>query len=289
MSGQGIKYSLSERTGAPLASLSGPWRPEFAKRFASGEYVALEVNDSKGFVGEDLEFLAEVPSLRELHVISGLTSDAGVRHCRNLNTLTLTTASVDPVDFKGFTELREVFLSDLKGKESILELQELRSLYSYNFPYENLANLRSLKALRRLRIGPARRLSSLEGLAEVGGHLEFVGLYHAPRLHSLAQVADLPRLRTLEIYNCRNIEDLSPVARRVELERFLLIDCGEIRSLRPLTACRQLSTLLFYGNTKVRDGDIAVLEELPSLTDVSFQNRRHYNRRREQLAAWHDD
>ncbi len=160
MSGQGIKYSLSERTGAPLASLSGPWRPEFAKRFASGEYVALEVNDSKGFVGEDLEFLAEVPSLRELHVISGLTSDAGVRHCRNLNTLTLTTASVDPVDFKGFTELREVFLSDLKGKESILELQELRSLYSYNFPsrtWRTFVHLRPCDASVSVQLGDFRR------------------------------------------------------------------------------------------------------------------------------------
>ena len=89
-----------------MVALQGPWRSEYARHFASGHYTALKLNDGWGFEAEDLEFLAEVPALRELVVISSGLSDRGVRHCTGLTYLMLSTASMDAVDFSGFRDLR---------------------------------------------------------------------------------------------------------------------------------------------------------------------------------------
>lgn len=81
-----LRFCVNEVTGAPMISLEGPWRSAYARHFASGAYTALELNDQMGFLAEDLEFLAEVPALRELVVISGVASDGGCATAWDLRT-----------------------------------------------------------------------------------------------------------------------------------------------------------------------------------------------------------
>jgi hypothetical protein len=277
---------MSEVTGLPMLSLQGPWRDEYAKYFTADDYAALEINDSKGFVGDDLDFLADLPMLRELEVIAAVKSDKGMRHCSKLERLSLTTASKDQVEFHAFLALRDVFLADLKGKESILERPSVQSLHLYGYPYSDLHPLHRLTGLRCLELGPARRLESLDGLQILRQRLDMLGVHHAPELADVQALTEVPGLTELEFYSCRRLADLSPLQALASLRRLLLVDCGKLRSLRPLRQCRELRTLLFYGSTKIEDGDLSVLEELPHLEETSFQNRRHYNKRREDLTAW---
>ncbi len=288
MTGAGVELTLSQDTGAPMVSLRGQWRDRYARYFTDGGYTALELNGAKGFVGEDLDFLQHIPTLRELVVLSGVPSDAGLRHCPLLERLHLTTASTDHVDLRPFVHLRTVFLGALQGKESVLALERLTSFYLYGYPYADLVPLAALTNLERLEIGPAPRLASLYGLERVAGRLTFFGVYHAPRLSTLDDLPQASGLRTLEIDSCRGLSDLSPIGRLPRLRRLALIDCGELASLRPMETCAELAEFFFYGTTKIRDGDLSVLERLPQLSDVAFQNRRHYNRRREDLAAWRE-
>lgn len=267
-----------------MVSLQGPWRSEYANYFEGDDYVALELNDEFGFVADDLEFLAAVPSLHELVVISRLASDRGVRHCVGLTHLSLTTASKDFVDFSAFVRLKHVHLGELVGKESIFSLTQLESVYVYGYPAEDLRSLDGLTMLRRLALGPARRLRSLDGLERMTA-LTFLGVYHAPRLRDLNAVSAASHLEEIELDGCRAVADVSAIGELPSLRRVLLINCGKILSLCPLRNCAQLQTVLFYGSTIVQDGDLSMLDDL---REVSFQNRRHYNRRRESLRGWEE-
>lgn len=277
-----VVLTLSQTTGLPMVSLRGPWRNEYTRYFASDDYAALELNGELGFSGGDLEFLVSLPSLRELVVISGVVSDRGVRHCVELTHLALTTASADVVDFSEFARLQNVYLGELKGKESILSLRGLESLYLYGYPDQDLRPLDRLAKLRRLQLGPARRLITLDGLERLTT-LTLLGIYHAPQLRSIDLVSAAALLEELELDGCRAVSDVSAVGNLRSLRRLLLVNCGRISSLRPLHNCPQLETVLFYGTTNVADGDLSVLD---SLSEISFQNRRHYNRRRESLPGW---
>lgn len=204
-----VVLTLSQTTGLPMVSLRGPWRNEYTRYFASDDYVALELNDELGFSGGDLEFLVSLPSLRELVVISGVVSDRGVRHCVELTHLALTTASADVVDFSEFARLQNVYLGELKGKESILSLRGLESLYLYGYPDQDLRPLDRLAKLRRLQLGPARRLITLDGLERLTA-LTLLGIYHAPQLRSIDLISAAALLEELELYGCRAVSDVSP-------------------------------------------------------------------------------
>lgn len=243
MSHSELVLTLDEESGAVKARVLGPWREEYAQHFVKGECTALELNGEKGFDGEDLDFLAEVPMLRELEVVGAVTSDRGVQYCPRLQRLNLNTSSQDRVDFSQFRDLRHVYLGQLRGKESLLGLAALESLYAYGYPYRDLAPLRHLTALQRLELGPARRLDSLEGLPG-STELRLLGLYYAPQLRFIEEIGEMASLTSLEIYGCRKVEDLSPVGRLHRLQRLLLIDCGRIASLRPIRTCLELKNVL---------------------------------------------
>lgn len=280
-------FSLSEDSAEPKVVLHGPWRSEYTRYFADGgDYVGLELNGEKGFTGDDLDFLSQLPALKELEVIAPLADDSGVEHCKELRALKLQTGCTNPIEFGGLGSLQRVFVSGLRGRESLLGCKTLESLYLYAYPYEDLSPLRQLASLQRLEIGPARKLKSLTGLESVATAMSFLGVYYAPKLERVdAIVACAPVLTDLELYNCGRIRDLSSFGLLTALRRLLLVDCGHIQSLRPLTALRRLQTLLFYGNTNVEDGNLDLLDELPALKDLAFRDRRHYSRRCQSFRA----
>jgi hypothetical protein len=73
------------------------------------------------------------------------------------------------------------------------------------------------------------------------------------------------------------------LARLTKLKEVYLCDVGDIDTLAPLQKLRSLEVVFAWGNTNIRDGDLSVLTRLPRLKMVTFQNRRHYSHRREQI------
>ncbi len=83
-------------------------------------------------------------------------------------------------------------------------------------------------------------------------------------------------LRRLMLDSCRHLSELGFLAAMRDLEVLSLSDCGRIDSLLPIEGLGRLERLHFYGSTNVQDGDLSVLERLPSLRGAYFQRRRHY-------------
>lgn len=150
------------------------------------------------------------------------------------------------------------------------------SRYSGRFTRELFANLKSLKVLflSAVQLGdltPLQELSKLEALTVAA----------AKGLQSLGGIEAMHRLRSLTIESSRGLGSLQPIGDLVDIKRLWLHNCGPINTLKPLEKLIQLREVTLSGNTKVIDGDLSVLRELPQLKTVCVVDQPHYRPRAE--------
>ncbi len=96
-------------------------------------------------------------------------------------------------------------------------------------------------------------------------------------------ISNLKALEVLEIELCKGIQNVSDIFELENLERLLLINCGEIESIKGIEKLTELREFFFYESTNILDGDLEPLTKLKKLSKMSFQNRRHYTRKREEF------
>jgi hypothetical protein len=106
---------------------------------------------------------------------------------------------------------------------------------------------------------------------ELGVHLA-AGL----RDISALQAAPSSALETLQLSSCRRVTDITPVAACSALRFFELSEGAELPTVAPLSGLRELERLYLYGSTKVGDGDLKPIAQLPRLRDFRMQSRRSY-------------
>jgi hypothetical protein len=115
----------------------------------------------------------------------------------------------------------------------------------------------------------------LTSTAGVGAGVEFLGLYQQA---ALAELRDLPPcLRVLAIEGANKLGALPALPS--SLTRLKVANCGDIASLAPLRGLDQLEELFAWESTKVLDGDLSVLLELPRLRAIGMRDRREYRPR----------
>jgi Leucine-rich repeat (LRR) protein len=262
------------------AVLSGAWSQAIARCLHEREVVELELNDAKGWRGNDLSFLSSLPQLKSFKIIDlKISSVEPIHFLTVLRSLEVITYCKTEIRFSVFPQLencalewrtkagslfdcktlRRLFVNRYSGKnmEPFTRLGNLESLAILNAPIENLYGFGALKNLRFLRLGNLRRLTSLRGIGE------------------------LTQLEELELHTCKSIGSIKEVGKLSRLRKLFLNNDGEIESLKPLENLRNLESVLFYESTNIVDGDLSPLIHQKNLSRVSFQNRRHYSHRRE--------
>ncbi len=266
--------------------LRGPWRREFATQLRGTVVRELELNMAKGWRGDDVDFLAEFPDVRAFDILDlRIKNIDGVHQLRNLEALGVQTYCRTPLRFECFPRLTACGLDwGQRDADSILGCTSLRSLNVGRIPRKDLADFTSLVNLDSLAIGssPIESLRGIDALVQ----LKSLCLGALRKLADLSGLEGLGRLDWLEIQSCRKVRSLERVSALEHLRTLHLNDCGEIESLRPIANLRDLEVLLFYGTTRVADGDLSMLRELPRLRKVAFMNRRHYSLRCESLHAF---
>ena len=147
-----------------------------------------------------------------------------------------------------------------------------------------LAELAPLGALRALRLASLERVATLDGIEALA--LEELELARLTTPRSVAPVARLGALRVLSLSGARQLADLERVGEVGSLER-LYIDRGP--ALASLAWMRGLERLRDAGfwRTRIRDGDLGVLLELPRLERVRALTPHlpHYSHTAEDLSA----
>jgi hypothetical protein len=153
---------------------------------------------------------------------------------------------------------------------------DLETLFLIGYREHDLAALRSNARLTELKIKGAWSLQTLDGLPDETA-LRTVLVALAPRLHNANGIrAAAATLTDLMFDACRKIQRIDFVTECSELRDFGIPDCGRVDSLKPIHACRGLRRLWAWGDTRIEDGDLQPLMELPCLEQVALASRRHY-------------
>lgn len=271
------------------AVATSAWSEEITNYLLNNGIVELELNYAKGWRRNDLLFLARLPLLQSFTIVDwNISSVDPIHFLRELRALKVATYCDTEIRFSAFPRLeqcvlewrrkatslfdcitlKKLFVNGYKGKDVIpfAKLVNLESLAILNAPIANLRGLGSLKKLRSLRIAGLRRLTSLAGIEELVNPEElYINTCRA--IGSIEEVGLLSRLRTLDLNNG-----------------------GNIKSLKPLDKLEGLQSMGFYASTNILDGDLWPLlrQKNLNLSRVSFQNRRHYSHRREEIWSWLD-
>ena len=260
------------------------WTPGLSAQLKRQDVVELELNQGRGWRGDDVAFLADLPELKALDILDLTIKDIGPIHALpNLRHLGVTTYCLTEIRFSEFQHLEECALEWRPKAKSLFECISLKKLFVNRYagqdaePFARLTRLESLSILN----SPLRTLEALRALR----NLRFLRLGGLRRLASLAGVEDLVNLETLQVHTCRAIRRVGELGHLSKLRELHLDNDGDISSLRPLDALDALESVSFYESTNIVDGDLSPLLRQKALRRVSFKNRRHYSHRREDFGV----
>ncbi|MDD5135652.1 MAG: hypothetical protein PHP01_09635 [Phycisphaerae bacterium] len=253
---------------------------------AGNGIVELELNWAKGFRGS-LDMLEKFIGLLSLEICDYTIEDIAVIHrlkdMKHIRRLSISTYCKTPIDFGGFENLSHLSVFWRKGIIGLDRLQKLKSLfiYKYNPQGGDLSQLAQIESLEELSL----KVPNIKSIGDVQmlKNLKSLGIYAATKLESIEGIKLLPNLNTLEIEGCSKINDISAIGELAGLVKLSVSNCKRIESLRPVEKLENLSELRFIESTNVIDGKVAFIKNLPRLKNVIFQNRRHYDFKREEF------
>jgi hypothetical protein len=211
------------------------------------------------------DWIAE-SAVTDLAIIGTLEDDSGVEAASSLESLRLFNAARAPLNWSRLKNLREFHGYDRIGTG--FSHLPLETLLMVDLLEPNLEEV-PLARLRRLKLAPARKLTDLTELASAA-RLEdcSLGFLKATDFRSLGA---LPRLRRLELIQCRGLTNVEHLSGIDGLEVLELDSCSKVESLLPLASNKSLQVLLLRGSSMPRDGLLADLLNMPNLRRLAVE------------------
>ena len=160
------------------------------------------------------------------------------------------------------------FLRVKKSHQGLREFQNIRRLFAYNVDDSFLQEISRLSGLTYLwaEIVTTEDLTPLTRL----GSLEFLILRHVRTARSFSFVADMPRLRHLNLEWVKHLTNLDDLRQKNNLLSFGVEGATsvsmtqKIDSLAPILEWPELHSL-YLTNTRVLDGNLRCLAQISSL------------------------
>ncbi len=238
--------------------LNSEWSDQLIGSLTSNGVVELELNQAKGWRGNDLSFLAKLPGLKSFEIFDFNITDIEPIHClHNLKRLGVTTYCSTRIDFTAFPQLESCGLEWRSKATSLFECATLKELFVNRYsgkeidPFTKLVNLESLAILN----GRVENLHGLNSLTK----LRSLRLANLKRLSSLAGIEGLVNLVELDIHTRRAIGSVKEIGSLPGLKKLNINNDGDIESLEPLKNLNRLESVLFYESTNIVDGDLSPL------------------------------
>lgn len=264
----------------------GAWEPSIAEFVVAHGLAELELNYIHGFSDNRSSpvFLPQMRKLRGVKIAYGAYEDLSpVGDLADLEYLAVTfSRSTHGLRLERLPRLTKLALEWYPGAEGLFELEHLQDLALFVYPgkagSQPFARLRQMREMRISSCG-LEEIEAFAGMTNLT-RLELLAMAHMRSLHG---VEGLTGLRSLRVEACPQITSIEPVAGLTGLRHLSISDCRGIQSLAPLRGLERLERLEFWGSTRIIDGDLQVLRELPRLREVRFENRRHYNARRQEF------
>lgn len=267
--------------GKRLVLKSG-WNPEFLDVAQKHRVKELELNYAKGWKGADISFLGRLPNLEGFIILDWAIQDVSPIHkLHKLRELNLNTYCKTPLDFSAFPELEYCNLVWRPRAESLFACTTLKVLGLYRYKGHDADAIGRLHNLEQLWIStcPIQSLTGLSSLSK----LRELTLAYCRFLESLAGLETLVALEKLDIETCKKITSIEELRPLTHLKFLALDNMGTIDSLWPIAGLANLEELFFIESTNIKDGDIKQASKLPALRRIYFQDRKHYNVKRDEL------
>jgi hypothetical protein len=196
----------------------------------------------------------------------------------------------------GFDAPNLEFLRALPVKELVVldrKVRDLEPVYSLGNTLRSLqltidpattVDLRRLPNLRSVAVEWSQVAESLAGLS-THQNLTRLEVAMASRLADLSELKYLGAIEFLQLERCGRIHDLGDLSVCRAIHTLNISDCGDISTLQPLKDLTRLRVLYAYGTTKVLDGDLSPIANLPRLEELRMQDRREYRPRVSEIQA----
>ena len=276
---------VSDRGDAVEMVVIGAWTAEATAEVRAGQIDRLVLNYAHGFDEPSLGFLEGLP-LRELVILDPRLSDLTPVHSlgATLQMLSVTTSPSLQVDLGQLPELRVLSAAWSQVEATIESAVGLEVAFLRDYKAIDLRPLAALSGLVELVMKDRPRLRSLVGLSKLT-RLRRLGVYLATGLVDIDDLAGRNTLEELALQGCRNIDRLETLSGCTGLRKLNLSECGDLLSLAPIRSLVQLEQLLLFGSTRIVDGDLSPVVELPRLSKLRMQSRRSYRPSVEEVQA----
>lgn len=272
-----MRLSVRERNGFRTLNL-GPegWTEQAAELFTAErcDGVAMEPGTFA-----DLEFLRPLEPLRGVSLgVAKVRDTSALFEKRDLEQLGI---GLNVRDLRGIgrlTKLTEVGVPFGKGIEGLADVPGLRSLSIEEWPRDtHLEVIGEHPRLRQLWLAMKRTAEISSTWFPSAPALEQVSLYSG-RLTDTAGLAALVALDSLRFANTK-VPDLDFVPGTSRLRSLELDNSGDVASLQPLRHHPELKEITLIGTTRIVDGDMTPLFDLPQLRGLaverSYDNYTH--------------
>lgn len=266
-----------ETAAGTTLQLTGPWQSSLADTLAAPDIVGLKLNYAWGFEEADLGFI-QPWGIEELALLAPWIKDVSPieRLGDSLRDLSLGSQKGPAIDLVKLPRLETLSAHWSQVGASIGRATGLRRLTIYGYSGEDFGLLAHLTGLQELELVEARSLGSFGGVAEMAG-LQRISVVRGRLLSTLDGLdTRCGTLLDLELELCKKVGNLDGIRRCVNLRRLGVNECGEVESLTPLQALTQLEEFFAWGSTRIADGDLAPLAQLPKLSRLRMRSRSEY-------------
>ncbi|MEJ1181332.1 hypothetical protein [Pseudarthrobacter sp. CCNWLW247] len=272
-----MEYELEHSDVGVDLVVKGPWTSACQDVIATGTADGLVLNAAFGFSEPNLGFIDAWPITR-LKVLARNISDLSpvYRLSGTLRELDVLTAPPASLDLSRLPKITSLGADWGQVSDTLSTLEELKTVFLRHFSSTDLKTFAANSVIESIRLKDRPKLISLDGQQDLT-HLTEVGVYLATALRDISALGLVTApLQKLELVACKGIRDVRPLKGLTTLKFLNLGDCGEIDSIRPLSGLQELEEFHGYGSTKIGDGDLSPLLQLPRLRTVSLQSRKNY-------------
>lgn len=272
-----MNFTIESSNRGPCLVVCEPWTADHTRFAIENKVSSVFLSALRGWRGDNVDFLVDLShQLKSLWVQNYYATQLeAINSLVNLEWLCLEWMPKGHVEFSSFSKLKTCSIEYIKGFCSVRDCISLEDLHIAKFNEKSLASLNQLTNLKRLEMDRFK-CESLSGI-EPMKNLRILEINQCRKLNDLSGIMHLDRLLWFTCSFSRGFTDLSPLAKLPRLTWVNFYNCGDIQSLKPLANCKYLRGVFFPGDTKILDGDLAVLKSLKHLERVAFRERKFYN------------
>lgn len=271
-------YGRSDSKKRKGIIVSGIWSDSITRYVRENNIRALYLNSAHGWSGVDYGFLAGLNTIEELHIISAVANNlSSIEKMVGLVELSITVSTKDEINFQKLSALKKCYLYWWAGAESILDCKDIEMLYLDGFKIKDLNSLKKINKIKSLTIANSK-IDNIDWLVDFHNLAE-LELINCKKINSFDSIKNCSLIKKLTISGVRTLKNIEFLSLLPELEILVLSDCSEIDSIAVVSNLNNLKAFSFAGSTSIKDGDLGVLVDLPKLSMLMFQERKHYTHR----------